>query len=441
MLLRLKIRNFASFYEEVAFDMFPNLKRTSFPNHVYSDCEIPLLKQAAIYGANGSGKSNFVEAMKLVKNIVTTTEALKEFPIDLNKFRLKSAINDEPIAFFVEFMHENHYFIYTIEIDSDKIRKEELVLSGIGKKKNEIVFLREGSRLTSEYANTNDEIRAAAHKFIGDNQLVSLFMLAENFPFFKEDKLVKIAKEWFTSHVKALSLRRIVPSLIDMLANDKELIDYTNKVFQAIGIGIKEIEIEESKLDDILSEYKDENKEYKEYIINMLEKKGPFSQFKNDKIVMSFEKNKKEELIVKRLSFKHIGVNDFERNMEIQTESEGTVKILNLIPAFYELEKKPMVIFVDEIENSIHPLLMKKLIRFFSEAKTKGQLIYTTHETELLNQQEFVRPDEVWFTEKQNGQTTMYSLNDFKEHSTLNIRNGYLDGRYGAIPFLGDLNE
>ena len=96
-------------------------------------------------------------------------------------------------------------------------------------------------------------------------------------------------------------------------------------------------------------------------------------------------------------------------------------------------------VVIDEIDNGIHPLLIKLLVKYFGKSDTKGQLIFTTHETPLLNQQELLRADEVWFTEKKSGETQMYSLNDFKYHKSLSIENGYLDGRFGAIPFLGTL--
>ena len=75
----------------------------------------------------------------------------------------------------------------------------------------------------------------------------------------------------------------------------------------------------------------------------------------------------------------------------------------------------------------------------YSLQKTTGQLIFTTHQTCLLNQ-DFMRTDEVWLVEKKNGGSHMYSLNDFKIHNTINIENGYMEGRYGAIPFIGDMN-
>ena len=97
-------------------------------------------------------------------------------------------------------------------------------------------------------------------------------------------------------------------------------------------------------------------------------------------------------------------------------------------------------IVIDEIDNSIHPILIKGLIKFFGNSNSNGQLIFTTHETALLNQQELLRPDEVWMIEKKCGVSNMYSLNDFKIQKTFSLENGYLDGRFGAIPFLGSID-
>ncbi len=438
MLLRFKIKNFLSFQEETVFDMFPNLKRESFLNHVYSDLEVPLLKQAAIYGANGSGKSNFIDAVYLLKNIVTHADALLNYPINSNKFRLASIENTEPIFFSIEFLNEKKYFIYNIEFNADRIHKEELFLSGLGLQKDTLIFRRDGSRILSDYSNKNKEIEKASQSLLRDNKLVSLFVLIENFPFFKDSKKVKIAKNWFESKVEVLSLRRLVPSLIEILSKDGKLLNFANQIFQEIGVGIQAIEIEEKKIRDILSDENEITKGLKDSIIGRLDKTGNFSQFSNDKILVAFEKDETGEHIIKRILFKHIGKNGFEGSLEMESQSEGTARILNLIPAFYRLENEPVVFFIDEIENSIHPLLMIKLIKHFSNSNSKGQLIYTTHETQLLNQQEVLRPDEVWFTEKHEGCTKMYSLNEFKIHHTINIQNGYLAGRYGGIPFLGN---
>ena len=126
--------------------------------------------------------------------------------------------------------------------------------------------------------------------------------------------------------------------------------------------------------------------------------------------------------------------------MRITAQSDGTVRLLTLIPAIYEAINKQKVVFIDEIDNSIHPNLMFSLLQFYGAKQSKGQLVFTTHTTRLINQQELLRPDEIWLTEKDHGNSKMYSINEFKIHNTINLENGYLDGRYGAVPQLGDFN-
>jgi len=116
--------------------------------------------------------------------------------------------------------------------------------------------------------------------------------------------------------------------------------------------------------------------------------------------------------------------------------------LLDFVSHFYDIIFEGKTIIIDEIEKSLHPLIIKELIRKFSHEKnTNGQLIFTTHESNLLDQDIF-RQDEIWFAEKdKDGCTDLYSLSDYKEHNTIDIRKGYLMGRYGAIPFLGNLKD
>jgi AAA15 family ATPase/GTPase len=115
---------------------------------------------------------------------------------------------------------------------------------------------------------------------------------------------------------------------------------------------------------------------------------------------------------------------------------------MEYLPALFYAVSRRKTYFIDEIERSIHPLLIKELIKKFSLDKdTMGQLIFSTHESNLLDQDIF-RPDEIWFAEKnKEGATELYALSEFKEHHTIDIRKGYLNGRYGGIPFLGNLKD
>ena len=112
------------------------------------------------------------------------------------------------------------------------------------------------------------------------------------------------------------------------------------------------------------------------------------------------------------------------------------------MPLFYAVTNEDKVYVVDEMERSIHPILIKSLMERLSHSeKASGQLIFSTHESGLLDQDVF-RPDEIWFAQKDAEQATqLYPLSDFNIHKTANIENGYLNGRYGGIPFLSNLKD
>ena len=123
-------------------------------------------------------------------------------------------------------------------------------------------------------------------------------------------------------------------------------------------------------------------------------------------------------------------------------ESDGTRRLLNLLPVLRPTAFSGTVFVIDEIDRSLHPILVKEFVEFFLKSSTGEfrQLILTTQESNLLDQ-DLLRRDEIWFAEKdQAGATRLYSLLDFKVRNDLEIRKHYLQGRFGAIPFLGDMD-
>ena len=145
---------------------------------------------------------------------------------------------------------------------------------------------------------------------------------------------------------------------------------------------------------------------------------------------------------VKTLVGIHNKLDGTEVEMTMISESDGTRRLIEYMPLFYAVTKQGGVFIVDEIERSMHPILIKDIIQKLSESNTaKGQLIFTTHESGLLDQNIF-RPDEIWFAQKDSEQATqLYPLSDYNIHKTANIENGYLIGRYGGIPFLSNLKD
>ena len=137
--------------------------------------------------------------------------------------------------------------------------------------------------------------------------------------------------------------------------------------------------------------------------------------------------------IVQEFLFEQLGIAGYKKRMKIASQSDGTVRLLTLIPALY-MASKGKVVIIDEVENSMHPNLIYNLLKYFFNSESKGQLICTTHLTLFQDQQVLIRPDELWKVEKVNGNSKMHSFNDFKIHNTMNIEKGYLEGRYGGVP-------
>jgi hypothetical protein len=139
----------------------------------------------------------------------------------------------------------------------------------------------------------------------------------------------------------------------------------------------------------------------------------------------------------------HLSPSDPDAALELHEESDGTRRLLELIPALYRLKDNRAVYFIDEIDRSMHPMLVKKFIEYFLRVCTGApcQIVVTTHESHLLDL-DLLRRDEIWFAEKDtDGASNLYSLTDFKVRKDRDIEKGYFEGRFGAVPFLGDFDR
>lgn len=435
MFYRLIIDNYLSFCTPQQFDMFPNNKRTTLKNHIYFNASVPVLKSSSIYGANDAGKSNFIKAMLFLKlfctdiNFIVTSDWYEK-----NHFLLtKEQNNAKPISFVIEFSKNNRAYIYTIEISRTGIKNEELYKSSVGKKHdNELIFRRTRENIDTIREQMVPDVKKILKRQIKVHPFSSLFVI-NKLSHIISDEDVGIAASWFEKNLDVITANYKLPWLIDILSKTPEMMDYVKRIFKKVGLGINEFKIEKQDFDEWF------NNEGKSKLSNEEINKLPdeenhfFVRMENNKNLFSISEENGVRL-VKELIFNQIGQKGYKRDMDITTQSDGTIRLLTLVPAFYKGVTSESTIFIDEIERSMHPILMKKLIKYYSSTKTKGQIVFTTHLTFLLNQQELLRPDEIWFIEKEDGATHMYSLNDFKEHNTISLENGYLDGRYGAIP-------
>jgi AAA15 family ATPase/GTPase len=270
------------------------------------------------------------------------------------------------------------------------------------------------------------------------NSRSSLIPLNLTFPVLANEK-VKHVYDWFSKKMEVLLANSTIPMLIELFSQKPQLLSFANKVFGSIGIGIDEIKIRNMPFEKLIteSEYAAELKQF----VNdtSLTENSGIARLQNDRNVLNI-KIKEGKKTVQELLFDQIGQGGYHKAMKISAQSDGTVRLLTLIPALWSAMHEGKVIFIDEIDSSVHPCLMFELLRFYANNNANGQIIFTTHVTQLLNQQELVRPDEIWFAEKSEGNTKLYSLNDFKLHNTSNIENGYLDGRYGGMPVIDEIS-
>lgn len=435
MILRVILKNFLSFNEEVQFDMFPNLKRTSLSDHIkVIDDKLPVLKMAAIYGANGAGKSNLLKSISFLKAFTTSKNFLNKELLEKYTFALKENADKHPMELTIEFVtHSGIPFIYSITASHAGILIETLQISGLGSEENRVIFTRENGRI--KYAiKPSAEVNKMVLGWIKMNPFASLLNINNDMPVLT-DKHISIAQKWFKEELTIIGLYSFNPTLIGIFKSNKAITQFASDLFKAIDLGINKVTIETENLEDWMNAHHS-NDIPKEQLQKLNEGElAEFVNFRNTRTISIEDGIKK----ISQMMFEQFGENGFSKEMDIQSQSDGTVRLLSLVPALYEAMYRSKTLIIDELDHSIHPYLVRGIVRYFSKQKTNGQLIFTTHQTCLLNQN-FLRTDEVWLVEKKNGGSHMYSLNDFKIHNTINIENGYLEGRYGAIPFIGELN-
>jgi len=443
MLIRFAIKNLFSFKEETEFNLLPGrVKRLN--HHKYERNGIEVLKLSALYGANGSGKSNLIRSISLLKTLVLSGE----IPPALNnqKFKLSKSNLSEPTELAIEFFANNSIYYYSVSVNDGKII-DEYFSSNDKNQEDEMIFHRkheDNKTSIGFFKEFEDNKENQVLKKVIETDLLKphqpLFTLLNsisNNAFID----IRVAFEWIGRGLTIIYPFTKPNSLAHLMDAKKGFKEFANELMCSFNTGIANLKVEEKSIEDFFGED------------NQADIDDIKSELKNnpEKVILRRIKTENEEIVIvnengkviaKRLFFEHKGEKNENVEFKISEESDGTRRLLEYLPAWSDLINFTPTFIIDEIERSIHPLIIKELIdKFSKDESTKGQLIFSTHESNLLDQEVF-RTDEIWFTEKNiSGATKVYSLSDFKEHNTIDIRKGYLNGRYGAIPFLGNLQD
>lgn len=456
MLLRFVVQNFLSIADEVELNMFPTPRLRKHTNHVYETPQIDLLKAAAIYGANGAGKSNIVKAMTYLKEIIIEGKISNPFENNEIKFKLSEEFQQQPTHFEVEFKQEDKYYSYGIDFDEKRIYEEWFYELDIKVETEKLIFER---KLIDGKTNLNINqsfLHTEKDKYRIELYQDEMLKQDEPFPFFLKEKNFDIAKPLrkFFQKIEVVSPNSTF-NVSSILSDNHNLpsqnslykssyLTALNNIIPTLDTGINNVFFEKIKLHNFF------NEETTKEIIGIIDEDTPKNQptiivignvedeNEKKKIVGRDENNNYWVYIMKTEHQTHDGNKSI---FDLEEESDGTNRLFDLVPFLDLLINTECIFFIDEIGRSLHPSLLKKLVALLMKTPTKGQVIFTTHDSHLLDLDLF-RPDEIWFVEKnKEGRTKAYTMSDFKPRYDENIEKGYLMGRFGAIPYLGDLEQ
>ncbi|MFA8344205.1 MAG: ATP/GTP-binding protein [Rhodothermaceae bacterium] len=434
MLLKFYCSNFKSIKKEISFSMFSGTYKRH-ENHIVDFKERGVLRSSAIYGTNGSGKTNILLALQFLTNLILHgTRDLNEklnFPV----FKLSNC-EEYPTKMEIDFIIENKRYNYRIQIKSDIILLEELYEV---KDDNHIVLFKR----KKEFNNTKLTIAPNRKKTQKEKLREEIYAeeLRDNQTFFFEGRNKKISEidlpyTWFEQNLKFISIDTKAIGLASTFYIDREFFESSKKLIRNAKVGISDIKLTEYSLQEMKSIGFDfPNKE----VENDLMDKNNLAidiYFKGD-LYSVFNRDGNVKFI--KISTIHQGTNGNEVEFKYEEESKGVQRLFFLLPAIYRSIHKSEVFIIDEIETSFHPVLLKDILKLYfkSQVSNSGQIIFTTHESHLLDLDLF-RQDEIWFCEKDfDGSTKLYSLSEFKPRFDKDIRKGYFEGQFGPIPFLG----
>lgn len=424
MLIRFFVNNFLSFNSQTEFSMVAGQGATH-THHVVKGQKrhIPnVLRAGLLYGANGSGKSNFVKAISFAQYLIGGHE-LKE--LNFQYFKLKKENAQKPTSFQFDILLNDTIYSYGFEILNHQIKEEYLLERGATKDKT--IFERKnddkGKTQMSFDIHFKTKKQADFLEFIGMGTPKSRLFLAECrlrnvWNEVENLKEVENLFNWF-----AVNLIVIFPDLAPHVKHIEEK-QYL-EILHYFGTSITNFEWQPIDFEEIENKIK--------YDFNSLASgQNILIKSINKKDIYLFKKEN-NNLYTYQLATQHEGSDAI---FEFSEESDGTKRLFDFVPI--AVVKKNYTFIIDEIYRSLHPHLSKALLSYFLEHQkdTQSQFIATTHEASLLDL-DLLRKDEIWFAEKnQQGETALYSLEEFKPRTDTEIRKGYLQGRFGAIPFI-----
>ena len=434
-----------SFRDKTEFNMLTGDVRRH-KNHVTEVGGVEVLRAAAIYGANGSGKSNLVKALHVFMGLFQQDRTLLNCKYCKNNYwyKLDNEGINKPTCFSIELFIEDVFYEFGLEFKKSVMTREWLsIINPQNPNLNTWLY----TRITSEEGKT--DLKVNSELYSDEKDVLKIEFIQNELGVPSKLILPSLKGKGFADIDKFINAPKIVVNDGSLggnlqrgkLVNLFHILPYAlksaNEVIALADIGIKKVGILEFSIKDYLGINDIAQIPAIEEKIN---ERGFYDMSKDGNWAIAVKQ--KDKIKVKSLMFYHSKREGDLVEFSPSNESEGTLTTLALLFSLVLARVYGGPIIIDEIEKSIHPLLIKELLKkFMAQDEVKGQLIFTTHNSDLLDLDIF-RQDEIWFTEKsKEGATSIYPLTEYNPRADLDIRKGYLTGRFGAIPFLGRLDD
>lgn len=427
MLIRFSVGNYRSFKDIQEISMTSG-RTEGHPDHLNDRGPVPVLRAAAVYGANASGKSNLIKALRAVKDYVVVD---RKMPTD-QYYRPDDRMRDEPSYFEIELEIGGSIYSYGFEYI---ISRQEIVDEWLHRlfidKDSEALFQRTGRNIAHSFKDQDKQkLDVYAEDTIEHGDRLFLNVMGRRArPAEGDLGIFNDVYEWFRDHLRFIDTDYPFTPEVPVSESDFERL---NRIISSFGTGINSIgytrkegmdETLPQRLIDDLRKDLDRGKGPGKLCIGC----GRYASVNNYRVSLEGDRVVFDEIV-----YRH---NDDRVVYRPDEESDGTRRLYGLLASTFVGEGDDTFV-IDELDTSLHPQLTFRFVGMFLEGGLSGgsQILFSTHESSLMDFQ-LLRRDEIWFIEKgRDGDSRIYSLEDFNERNDRRIEKAYREGRYGGVP-------
>ena len=401
MLVEFTVGNFRSISEKVTLSMIAapiksgaHGKHLDEENVIKIDEKLSLLKSAALFGANASGKSNVLTALQVMKNYALNSVHNQEIASPFQPYLLQIGYENKPSHYEIVFIVEGVQYRYGFEASGERVEKEWFYF--VPKSREALLFEREGSDIK-----IGGSFKGARGLETRLTERALFLTVANDFNVAIARLIVSQLSQIITIFNYSDDLSQFSIKSIEKGAYRDQIVDFIS----GLDLGISNIEV-------VATQNSSNSERQREYRVETTHQSFNCEGKKSGKVKLDLFEN----------------------------ESQGTQKLFALAGILFDALEFGRVLVLDEMDTKLHPFPTQEIAEFFNSKirnPNNAQLIFATHNSNLLDNRLF-RRDQIWFTEKNRiGATNLYSLVEFKVRNDASYEKDYLEGRYGAIPFIG----